>query len=76
MLFLLFTLNENPAMKETLANFLKFYRENRELIAMLTKNDATMSADPPSETPQEEKPRPLEGAANEKIFEELLSRLS
>ena len=74
-LFLLFTLGEDPALRERLQNFLKFYRENRGLIAMMTENKAPMSETTPSEPPQEEKKQPLGGAAGDTVFEELLNRL-
>ena len=76
-LFLIFTLGEDPAMKEKFKNFLKFYRENRELIAMIAKNGAPMSEERPAEIKTEpqkdEKNRPLDGAGD--LFEELLNRL-
>ncbi len=72
-LFLIFTLNEDPALRERLKNFLSFYRENRELLAVMTKNEAPMSEGAPSET-KNSSAAPF-GENGAKILEDLLSRL-
>lgn len=72
LLVLLAYASGDPAMKENLRSFLSFYRENREVFAMLTQKDAPMSETPPQEA---QKNRPSEAKSDLKIFEEYLGKL-
>ncbi len=74
LLFFLFAANNNPQLHEQLRSFLAFYRENRDLFALLTQNKAPMPVTEVHETPQET--RPQSSVGSEKVLEEFLSRLS
>lgn len=80
LLFVLFAAKSDPALSEKLRSFLAFYRENRDLFAMMTASGLPMSekepAKEPEETPVKEERRPTGGADAEKILEEYLRRLS
>ncbi len=71
LLVLLAYASGNPEMKETLRSFLSFYRENRDVFTMLTKNDPPMPEEAPSEA---QKDRPHEGVGDLRIFEEYLKK--
>ncbi len=79
---LLFMSDERSDLKHTLENFLAFYRENRELISIITSSakaeeQKTDPIPPKCEKPQgegQEKPRPFEGAGNASVLEEFLKR--
>ena len=43
LLFFLFAAQSDPAFAEKLRAFLSFYRENRDLVVLLTKNGLPMS---------------------------------
>lgn len=83
LLFALYAMENDPKMRETLRSFLAFYRDNRDLIAAFTKNEAPMSETTTFETPSaatsaepaQEKSRPPEEAGNSALIEQLLGRL-
>lgn len=68
---LLLFLLRDPAFKEQLSSFLAFYRENRDLIASLTKNEAPMS----EVGPQKQENRPADGVGSLSVLEEALRRV-
>lgn len=76
LLFLLATLDKNASAKDSILSMLKFYRENRELFAMLSQNGAFAAKTPPQETERETKKesRPSAGADSLNILEEFLNR--
>lgn len=80
LLLLVSMLDQNPQAKQTLGNFLKFYRDNRALFTALGSSPSASASSPP-ENPkstaaeQEEdkqKDRPMDGPVS--ILEEYLSR--
>lgn len=84
-LLLLFTMsgNQQAEWKDKLTSALKFYRENRELIAMLAQSisqDAPKAQQPqksepkPEENHGEEKSRPAEVGNQLSLLEEYLNR--
>ena len=79
LLFLFSTLDKNGDMKDMMRSFLSFYRENRELIAMLA-NAKTSPAPEPEGEKEEKKSRPVQsersGAENipSSILEEFLKK--
>lgn len=79
LLFLLAMSDKNANLKETLESFLKFYRENRELIAMLSGGLSAGGAPQSGQTPppagEREKNPPSEGKTGSlDIIEEYLRR--
>ena len=77
LLFLLSTLDKNSDLKQTLQSFLHFYRENRELISLLTGSGAPAEAQSAAAPPAEEKKSrsPQEGRNDSmKILEDFLLR--
>lgn len=82
-LLVLFLMNADDRTKESLKNFLDFYRENRTLIATLAGaagTAGTPAAEPeqakPSEAAEEEKNRPRSEVGDKNILEEYLRRLA
>ncbi len=75
LLFFLLFASKDPELRETLRNFLSFYRENRDLIAAMT-NQAPMPESRPSEKPKETDSRPPEEVGDRALFEKYLSRLA
>lgn len=72
LLFMLSTLEKDPSAKQQISSFLKFYRENRELITALTGNaQQTQQQESPK---QENRPSPAEKDGNLKILEEYLAK--
>ena len=82
LLFLLISLDKDPALKDSLRNFLGFYKENRELIsAVLKQNGAPEAAEkePCKEPDGKPSPPPAEKSRPERdgslrILEEYLKR--
>lgn len=72
-LILLFAMRD-PAMRDSLNSALAFYRENRDLIAMLTNAKASAPT-APEETDGQEKSRPHEEIGVSRILEEYLGGL-
>ena len=83
-LLVLFLMNADDRTKESLKNFLDFYRENRTLIAALAGTAGTVetvetvgtAAEPVQATSEEEKSRPHSEVGDKKILEEYLRRLA
>lgn len=73
LLLALFAANSDPKISKQLKSFLAFYRENRDLISLMTKNGAPMPATGKSAEKEERRTENTPGA--EKILEEYLSRL-
>lgn len=67
LLFMLSTLEKDPAAKQQLSSLLKFYRENRELFSALAGKT-------PEKEPKENRPPREEKDGNLKILEEYLTR--
>ena len=67
LLFMLSTLEKDPAAKQQLTSLLKFYRENRELISALTGREKV-------EPQKENRPPHEEKDGNLKILEEYLAK--
>ena len=76
LLFVLSTLDKNNDLKQTLQSFLRFYRENRELVAMLAGKDGGSKPAQPSEPCAEKKESrpPVRENDSMKILEEYLNR--
>ena len=79
LLFVLSTLDKNNDLKHTLESFLRFYRENRELITMLAGKDG--AGKPPAKEPEpcaekKESRPPVRENGSMKILEEYLNRSS
>ncbi len=86
LLFLLISLDKDPALKDSLRNFLGFYRENRELISAVLKTSpeglaaepggapSMQSAKQPSAPPAAEKKSRPEQDGSLRILEEYLKR--
>ncbi len=76
LLFLLSTIDKNPDLKEKLHSFLVFYKENRDLFAMLA--GAQKGAPEPEKTPdteqKENRPSQSEKDGSVRILEEYLKR--
>lgn len=70
LLFMLSTLEKDPAAKQQLSSLLKFYRENRELFSAL----AGKTPEKEPEAPTENRPPREEKDGNLKILEEYLTR--
>ena len=77
-LLVLFLMNADDRTKESLKNFLDFYRENRTLIAATVETVETVgtAAEPVQATSEEEKSRPHSEVGDKKILEEYLRRLA
>ncbi len=75
LLFFLFAAQSDPAFAEKLRAFLSFYRENRDLVALLTKNGLPMSEAEHAEPPEREEHRPNTKDGAEKVLEALLNKL-
>ena len=77
LLFLLVALDKDPALKDTLRGFLGFYKENRELIStVLKQNGAQATAEPaaPQQPPEAKKESRPEQDGSLRILEEYLKR--
>ena len=80
LLFLLIALDKDPALKDALRNFLGFYRENRELISAVLKQNgsqATAAEKPaaPQQPPAAEKQESrTERTDSLRVLEEYLKR--
>ena len=74
LLFVLSTLDKNTDLKHTLESFLRFYRENRDLIAMLTSGLGGAPAKEADPEPQKESRPPERENDSVKILEEYLKR--
>ena len=76
LLVLLAYASGNPEAKDALRSFLSFYRENREVFAMLTQNEVPMPENTSTESSDsKEKNRPHTEAGNLKIIEDYLNKL-
>ncbi len=77
--FLLSEVNGNPALKEKLRSFLDFYRENRDMIALLMQNKDTMSKSETKKSEniaeQEKNFRPQSEVGNNDVLEQYLKNL-
>lgn len=80
LLFLLSAIDRDPSLKHSLNEFLSFYRENRELVAALSKDSpaqaaaTTSTASTDSTASSAEKNRPLGETGAKTILEEYLKR--
>ncbi len=74
-LIVLFLITAGGDAKAKLAEFLAFYRENRELLRSLSDMMPSAAAKSPEEPLSEEKSRPREEVGEEDILKEFLSRL-
>lgn len=73
LLFLLSTLEKDPAAKQQLSSLLKFYRENRELLSSLTGREKSQPQREYRPHEEEKEYRPHEEKdGNLKILEEYL----
>lgn len=76
LIFALFYAGSNPETMRSLREFLSFYRENRELIAMFLQNNDPTSSNATSSPPKEdEKNRPREEVGKHDVLGQYLSRL-
>lgn len=82
LLLVLLMMNSDENSKETLQSLLRFYRENKDVIAALLnaqkggemrENSEDIAQDPPEEA---EKSRPREEVGDTRIIEEYLKRFS
>lgn len=73
LLFLLFLVQNDRNAKDTVESFLRFYKENRGLIAMLTNADSDRPAPAPSKEDKKTDP-PENGADPASILEAFLKR--
>lgn len=76
LLFVLSTLDKNTDLKQTLESFLRFYRENRDLVAMLAGGLGGAPAKTERSEPQKESRPPERENDSMKILEEYLKRSS
>lgn len=81
LLAVLLMMNADEGSRETLKNFLGFYKENKELIAMLAGQKAETAesdgAQEKNETPEAQtESRPREESGSPAILEEYLKRFS
>ncbi len=77
LLLLLVMLEKDPALKDTLKGFLGFYKENRELLSAVLKQNSTAEAAPagsPSAPPAAKKENRPEQDGSLNILEEYLKR--
>ena len=71
LLFVLSTLEKDPAAKQQLSSLLKFYRENRELFSAIAGKETKSGS---FDAPKENRPPREEKDGNLKILEEYLAR--
>ena len=90
LLFVLSSIEQDPSLKRSLASFLSFYKENRELVASLVSAKQAVQTAPPAESAPpaasaqtaptepsaETKSRPREEVGIKSILEEYLARAS
>lgn len=81
LLLVLFLSDKNGSMKDAVQSFLRFYRENRDLIMMLTnqppaeRRNAEKTEDAPrAEEREKEENRPQETVGSVSILEEFLKK--
>ena len=78
LLLVLFLSDKNGSMKDAVQSFLRFYRENRDLIMMLTNQPAAerKNAENPPQADEAEKKenRPQERVGSVSILEEFLKK--
>lgn len=81
LLLVLFLSDKNASLKDTVQSFLRFYRENRDLITMIANQPpaeykkAEKSEDAPqTERPEKTENRPQETVGSVRILEEFLKK--